>query len=307
MITTKLLKLATQFGMKSSAGVAYGSVMGYATTFSEGNGYKLIAISTGFSDPAQISQLQALVNGQDLKNQYLIQQISFGSRQIRITFRTTRNTEEKMQAFISWFYSLLPQYGATGISVCPVCGQPITDGGWKLLGDTAYYMHEPCALQVRQSLEAQTTQKQEEDTGSYGWGLLGAILGAALGGVLWAVVLGFGYVAALVGLVIGLLAEKGYRLLKGKEGKAKVLILLLAVIFGVVFGTFLTEAYDILKLGFAFQEIPQVLQIALMDSEYTGYLIGRVLLGLLFAGLGVFSLLRKTGQEISGPRMINLT
>ena len=69
--------------------------------------------------------------------------------------------------------------------------------------------------------------------------LLGMAAGAALGAVVWAIVLSFGYIASLVGLLIGFLAEKGYSLCKGRQGKGKIAILILAVVFGVVLGTFI--------------------------------------------------------------------
>lgn len=48
MIGSGLKKLAKQNGMSVSNGVAYGSLKGFATTMSEGNGYKLFEISTTF-------------------------------------------------------------------------------------------------------------------------------------------------------------------------------------------------------------------------------------------------------------------
>jgi len=64
----------------------------------------------------------------------------------------------------------------------------------------------------------------------------------------WAVVLNLGYVASLVGLLIGFLALKGYDLLKGKQGKGKVAILIVAIVFGVLLGTFAEETFTVIGL-----------------------------------------------------------
>ena len=50
MIGSGLKKLARENGMSIASGVAYGDFRGYAATFSEGSGYKLLAVTTKFPD-----------------------------------------------------------------------------------------------------------------------------------------------------------------------------------------------------------------------------------------------------------------
>ena len=126
--------------------------------------------------------------------------------------------------------------------------------------------------------------------------------------------LNLGYVASVVGLLIGWLAEKGYNLLHGKQGKAKVLILILAVIFGVLLGTFTADAITLAGMigggelpGFAMGDIPGIIMILLADdAEYRAATIGNILMGLLFAALGVFALLRKAGKAVSDTKYVEL-
>ena len=110
------------------------------------------------------------------------------------------------------------------------CGSQITNGSWYAVDGIAYHMHDTCADRVGQALEADAQQRKDEDTGSYGRGFIGALIGALLGSIVWALILYAGYVASLVGLLIGWLAEKGYTLLKGKQGKGKIAILVIVII-----------------------------------------------------------------------------
>jgi hypothetical protein len=147
--------------------------------------------------------------------------------------------------------------------------------------------------------------------GSYGTGLLGALLGSALGAVAWAIVLNLGYVASVVGLLIGWLAEKGYNLLKGKQGKAKVAILIVAIIIGVLLGNVLADVFSLLPVvqeyGMTYSDIPLIiLGLLLEDSTYRAATVSNVLTGLLFAGLGVFALLRKAGKEVADTKFVDL-
>ena len=140
---------------------------------------------------------------------------------------------KKIRAFIDWFFPLLAAHGATGSEICPQCGQSLTQGStWQMVDGVAYHLHPGCAQQMDRSISMAASRAQEEDTGSYARGLLGALLGAIVGALVWALVLNLGYIAAIVGCIIGWLAERGYRLLHGKKGKGKIVILILSVLLG---------------------------------------------------------------------------
>ena len=307
-------KLANENGMKVAAGVAYGSLKGYATTLSEGSGYKQLVITTRFADPTQEDALRQTVGQRNIAGDFRVQNLSFAPNGISVVFLDNPGTMKKILAFVDWFYPLLSQHGASGTHVCSECGTDMTAGCWILRDGVAFHVHETCAQRIEAAVEADNQQAKEERTGSYGMGVLGAFLGALLGAVVWAFVLSFGYVASLVGFVIGWLAEKGYNLFRGKQGKGKVVVLILAVIFGVVFGTLLSEAMGVIELinagelpGFTYAQVPALILMVLMnDSAYLGAVLGNVGMGLLFAGLGVFYLIRNAGKAVADSKVKRL-
>jgi hypothetical protein len=221
---------------------------------------------------------------------------------------------KRIYEFIQWFFPMLEESGATKWNVCTECGFEVAGGTWKLVDGIAFYLHQTCAEKMTRDIESEETERREADTGNYFTGLLGALAGSAIGAVLWAVVLSMGYVASLVGLVIGWLSEKGYNLFKGKQGKAKIAILIVAVIFGVLLGNFASDAFTLFTMiqggelpGMVLADIPgMILLLLLSEPEYRSATISNVLMGLLFAGLGVFSLLRKAGREVSATKVITL-
>lgn len=115
--------------------------------------------------------------------------------------------------------------------------------------------------------------------------------------------------------MIGWLAEKGYTLLKGKTGKGKVVILILAVIFGVLLGTMAADAVSLVGMinsgelyGYTYADIPLMIVIMFLESpEYLSATLSNMGLGLLFAALGVFALLRKAGKEAAGTKFVKLS
>lgn len=314
MIGSGLKKLAQQHGLFISGGVAYGSLHGFATTLSEGSDYKRIDISTRFAQPEQANALQAAINAVDVSRTYRVQTLQIGPRSINIIFNDTVGTMKKIEAFIAWFYPLLVQYGAANVNVCLECGGDAAAGGWYLIDGIAYHFHDSCAQHVQADFHMLEQQRAEEDDGSYVQGLLGALGGAALGAVVWAIVLYAGYVASIVGLLIGWLADKGYNLLHGKQGKGKIVILILAIIFGVLLGTIVPDVITLAQMigsgeleGFAMGDIPyMIIELLQTDPEYRNGTVANILMGLFFAALGTLSILLKAKKETSGTKMKKL-
>lgn len=313
MIGSGLKKLAQENGMKVAKGVAYGNLQGFAATMSEGSGYKQIFFSTKFTDFVQQEQLLNAVNQVNIQRTYRVQSLNVAPNGIRVVFMDNPGTMKKINEFLTWFIPLLRQYGATPVNICTECGCDVSNGRWLMVDGVAYHMHDACAEKTKREIVGAEQVEKEQRTGSYTMGILGAFLGAAIGAVVWALVLNMGYVASLVGLLIGWLAEKGYTLLKGKQGKAKVAILILAIIFGVVLGTFAADFITLAgminggELVATYGDIPTIIIYLLsVDSEYLTGTLSNVGMGLLFAGLGVFALLKKTNAEVSDTKIVDL-
>ena len=314
MIGSGLKKLAQENGMKVAKGVAYGSLQGFAATLSEGAGYKQIIFTTKFADPAQQEALFNSVDQNELQRTYRVQALNFAADAVQVVFQDNPGTMKKIHAFLEWFLPLLRQYGATAYNVCTVCGAQITEGRWLLVNGIAYYLHNACAEKLRRDIQEEERTEKEQRTGSYGMGAVGAFVGAALGAVVWALVLNLGYVASLVGLLIGWLADKGYTILKGKQGKGKVVILALAVVFAVVLGTLAADAITLMNMinsgelfGLTMADIPAlILELLIVDSEYLTATLANIGMGLLFAALGVFAMLRKAGDEVADAKIVDL-
>lgn len=311
MIGSGLKEYARENGLKVAKGVGYGSFRGYAATLSEGSGYKMMVLTTKFTDPEALQQLQKKINGVNVTREYRVQKLTFAPNGVCIVFADNPGTMKKIRAFVDWFFPLLDESSATKIDVCGECGMQLTGGTWKLIDGIAFYMHTSCAEKVKHQM---AEESNTPNPGSYLTGTIGALLGAAIGAVVWAMVLNAGYVASLVGLLIGWLAERGYTLLKGKQSKGKVAILIVAIVLGVVLGTFAADAMTLVKLIseseyaiMTYAEIPEfLLELLREDSEYAGAVAKNIGMGLLFAALGVFALLRKTGTEVAGQKFVDL-
>ncbi|MBR3972416.1 MAG: hypothetical protein IKJ99_00525 [Oscillospiraceae bacterium] len=314
MIGSGLKKLAKEHGMSVDKGVAYGSLGGFYATMSEGAGYKRITFATMIQDPVKKEKLMRALDGRNLKKEFRVTELRTSKRFIMVVFHDDPGTMKKIYAFLDLFLPLLAEADATGIGTCSECGLELTDGCWKLIDGTAYYMHRGCAEKVCRDIAAEEQTRREEDTGNYFTGFLGALLGSVMGAVLWAVILYFGYVASLVGLAIGWLAEKGYNLFKGKQGMGKIAILIIVIIIGVLLGNFGADVITLVQMigagelpGLAYGDIPALILVVLLeDPGYLTATLTNIGMGLLFAGLGVWGLLRRTNSEVADIKIVDL-
>ena len=314
MIGSGLKKLAAEYGMKVDRGVAYGPLQGFAATMNEGSGWKRIIFSTTFADPTQKTVFMDALSAVDVKKDYRVINLATGADFVEVVFHDTVGTMGKIREFLVWFLPLLRENGASAWDVCPSCGCVITGGKWMLYnGGIARYYHPACAEKAMREVADQNEQRKQEDEGSYVKGTIGALVGALIGGAVWAAVLLAGYMASLIGLLIGWLSDKGYRLLKGKNGKGKIAILIIAVILGVVIGTLGADAVQLAnminagEINATVADIPLLL-VALFtgDDGYRSALLGNIGTGLLFAALGVYWFVMRAGKEVADNKMVEL-
>lgn len=223
MIGFGLKKYAKENGMKTDAVMAYGVLHGYAVSMWEGADYKSIAVTTKVLDPDKRHALTVALNDVAKRKEFRIIGVNMDISNIHVAFADRPGTIGRIRSFVDWFFPLLDEVEATKADICGECGQPIMDEGvWIRLKGPAFYVHKTCVNSIQEQVSSINTSCQEEAIGSYGTGAIGAVLGAVLGAVAWAIVLAMGYIASIVGLLIGFLSTKGYDLLKGKQGKAKL-------------------------------------------------------------------------------------
>ncbi len=339
MIGSALKKLAVQNGMKIDDGVAYGALKGCFVALSEGAGYKRMCIYLGCyhqSDderptregeiPEHLQVANAVADliieeAGDFKTYRLMTSqhrlpgvsITQGGSAIQLNFFDNPGTMKCIQAFVD---NILPQIAPyTEPHVCTKCGLKNDDTTQPVLltGEVVAPMHAACAAQVIEGF----SRHEKTGAGNTFFGVIGALIGSLIGAALWAVIGIAGYIASLAGLAAAFLSGKGYELLGGRPGKAKVITLIVCVILAVVLGTIATEVYwlhDIYQEELAnlkpyeeltiseAQFIGETIPMLWTDPEVLPDFLADVGLGLLFAALGCFRLLRNSSGN-SGPKV----
>ena len=140
-----------------------------------------------------------------------------------------------------------------------------------------------------------------EKKGNIFTGFIGALIGAVVGIVAWLLLGRLNIIASAVGLVTALLAGKLYDVFGGRQGAAKIVILIVCVLITVIVGSLgncFWQAYDLYQeevaqygeftVHYAYR-VSNVWEyfLALMEeSENQSVLIENTLMGLFFSALG---------------------
>ncbi len=204
---------------------------------------------------------------------------------------------EDVEALLQEFSAFLTQSGYT--SGCGFC--TATEGlGYTEQDGRIMEVCDACHERLQGAVEE--IKAQRETTGSYGKGLIGAVLGGIVGIVPWVLIGMLGYVAAISGLIMAWLSYKGYQLLGGKKGRGMVWILIIVLIVFTYVGVMASLFATVASQGYEMVDNALLIILALpfTPGEDMGLVWGQLALGWLFAGLGSFGLLRRAGKEAAG-------
>ena len=285
-------------------GCAYGQIFGYLFTLCEGMGYKRMCVALPLElDDVRRQTISGFIA--EKKVYFKISNQWVYDRYVEIMFFDTIGTKRNMVEFIGEIAGKLSELFVTKGKVCDICLDDKDENiSTVLIDNTVLYAHDSCALTVSSAVQAQNESFASEKK-NHLLGALGALLGGLIGTIPWIIVYMLGFFVGWLGFVIGLAANKGYTLFKGKNSKLKPWIIILTVIVCVITAQFVAESIEVIKFfnteGYTNYTIGEVAKIIVYTfaevPEYRSSVIANIGLGFLFAGLGVLNLIKKLTMD----------
>ena len=304
MIGRGLKKIAKSYNMTVENGCAYGQIFGYLFTLCEGMGYKRMCIALPLElDDIRRQTISGFIN--EKKTYYKISNQWVYDRYVEIMFFDTIGTKQKMVEFIGEISSKFSEMYVTKGKVCDICLDDKDENmNTILLNNAVLYAHDSCALTVSSAVQEQNESFASEKK-NHLLGALGAVVGGLVGTIPWIIVYMMGFFVGWLGFVIGLAANKGYTLFKGKNSKLKPWIIILAVILCVIAAQFIAESVEVIRYfnsegytNYTLIDVAETIVYTFIDvPEYKASVISNIALGFLFAGLGVLNLIKKLTMD----------
>jgi hypothetical protein len=304
MIGNGLKKFANEKDLEIKKGVAYGVYHQYMITLKDGMGYKSLAFAVNFTDETNRMLLKSMLDDKILKKQYRLNGYLITNNLIEINFIDNWGVLKRLEAFLDMFCEVLISYSVRGAGYCSECGLELneTPAQSVLLSGAVFQMHGAC---IDKAVSAHEEFAEEiQNSGSVFTGTIGATIGAVLGSIPWIIAFYFGWFVGWLGFLIGIASKKGYEVFKGKETKAKGVVIILVVFVTVVFAEFVTYLLifhfeiaadpELSQMGLSILDLSSVFVISVLeDPAFRNSVLIDIGLGWLFAGLGVYSTLRE--------------
>lgn len=306
LVSSDLKKLAVEKGMKTAHNICYGKLNDYMVTVRDintGRALREIYISTVLTEDVK-NKIHEALNSTDAVKQYKIESIELNNNFICIRFAMAMGLMKRFTPFIDWFMPIVAASGAPA-NVCPECGNPIQgDEVKKLLGGHAVCLHNACAQAIINNVKTEEEEFKNSKSNA-GKGLLGSVIFGLVSAIPWAVVYALGWFVGWLGALIGAAIVKGYTVFGGKLKKAVIpvmaLLVIVCVFFAQILGDGIQLAYYISngELYGEWSDIPEYMSLLFEDSDYITTFVRNILIGILFAGLGVWGIFKTLIKNVS--------
>lgn len=246
MAFPKLKKFASEKGWEIVKNSAYGEENGYLFTLIDGAGTKTFATPLPqISDEDKEKVLDYLKRS---KKQLKISEYAFDNKVLLIVFKENfvSTKVEVMNRMLDKLTEYLEGLGIRGKGCCIFCEK---DGAAETIyiDGIIYSAHDECYNSELNAMD-EVVREYETEEKNYLFGLLGALMGGILGSVPWILVQVFlNRIVAVLAIVIGLGALKGYGILKGRMGPLTRWIILFSTIVSVVLAQYAGLAIELIR------------------------------------------------------------
>ena len=312
-----LKEFAQRNNFKIEKKYAYGTYKGFVVTIFEGMGFKSMIIATHIRD-TDAAALRSWFETSGYVKKYAINAYFVGNSQVGVNLNDTVGTMKRYEEFIDVLCDYLISVGAKGEEYCSFCGKkfgeeehfeadsPVHDERALVYYDASVLpMHTSCMQKIVSDVNQ---VKAEAQNGNTPLGLVGAVLGALIGAIPWVIVQMLGFFVGWCGAIIGFCSAKGYDMMHGKQTKFKIFAVIIATIIAVCVAVFAGEALVGMQ---AFKELAaeygysttnsqlfkMVIEAIKIDPDIQREILGNLVLGMMFAALGMISVVRTMSQE----------
>ena len=291
------MKFAQENNLEVSKNIAFGFYKGYFITLGGRGVNKYASVDIHEGDETTLDELRGYF-GTAFEKKGVITGCTVVPQYVTLNYTEGAKKSDITEAVLAFIISKLTEKNIHGAGFCPHCGQPLESGERVKIRGNVYIMHRECVEELVS--QVQSKENKADETGSTGLGLIGALLGGIAGSIPWTFVSYFGWFSAWLGFLIAICASKGYDMFKGKQSRAKIAIVAVSTVVGVLFAEIATVTFDIIdqyQMGLG-EALDLFVQNLLFNPEFVRAIIGEVLFGLLFAVLGMIGVIKNIKDSL---------
>jgi len=205
---------------------------------------------------------------------------------------------KKTEEIILEITNYLKSIGAKDSTYCPGCLNPIDVPSEVIANGDPITLCSNCASQIKEAKEKAEIEYQAAP-GNYGKGILGAVVGALIGGVAWiALAAVLGLISAFIAILISYLASTGYDKMKGKQNKYKTYIITITSLVVIVLSMYLSYVLFVYFEGVSGSPFDILAYRLKIYPDLRASFISDMIFSLAFGFAGVFIYLKQIKKKI---------
>ena len=256
--------LATELGLNYKDDLVYGIYKEYPVSVYDLKGCKILFIDAKISTNQQIQKDDIRSYIVECSKQYSIRSSSINESGIKIAFNNKVGVYDNIADFFLAFVLFLEANDIKGKSVCANCRKYIK-GEPKLIhiSGEVHSCDEACASKL---VDLGSGNRKAAQTRSTVFGVIGALIGATLGGIGHVAFSVTGFYSLWFGLIIALFSKVGYYVFGGESVKADRISTLIASFLSVCASQLIIEGISVSATwqskGYIFKVIEPFIAIA---------------------------------------------
>lgn len=290
--------------------MVHGMYKGYYTIIQMVPGTQFLQIKINFSFPESADVLMFRNNVSAYLNQLKVsdkrvQEVAVDNYAVRVKVSGLRN-HQKFTGFVDGIVNgiLSCLYSLQASSGCSECGMNMGVSAYDINGEVQYICPS-CVQRMNYQLENAKQQKSLESSNLLP-GIIGAVLFALAGAVVWVLIYSIGYIAGLAGVLIVLAAMKGYQIFGkylDKKGVIISIIVSLVIVFAANHISWIVACYKAYRdagRNLSFGRVVKRFSRVMTELDIWGYYYKDLIIGYLLSFVASFSLAAKAFRDASG-------
>ena len=297
-----LKKIATELNWDLSKREAYGKHNGFDVTLIQNfsamnstNNFKLLHVTYEHATQEQVAQLEAFVKTNKKELRFFAYEIRNNMVAARVNEGFKGLNAESLKTVLDLLLEGFSSSGLTPKVNCVYCGNDSTDTD-TYINKVKFPAHESCK-QSAIGIQKQRREEVNEGEGNVALGLIGAILGALVGSIPWALGVYAGWFVAPLAAITGFCSYEGYKLLGGKYKTYLVYVIPVVSLLAILVSDYILITIQAAELNMNWDQLMSIQN----NREIVYQTVGMSVLFGIFGLIYIFNKIKQDGQveEIS--------
>lgn len=292
MATVK--KIASEMNWEYQKNAAYGEYNGFSISLIQNisygnsqNNFKLLYVTYNRLSTGSVAVLNSFVEAHKKELRFFKYDINEGLLSARLNEGFKPLNVERLQELLTTLQQGLSEAGATPKNTCAYCEQE-ADGSVTYINQIKLPAHDACRQEAIEKNQEMKKAMQSQPSSPMGY--VGAVAGAILGAIPFAIGVWFGWYVGILTVLTGFISYEGFKFLGGKADKFTKYLIAVVSLGAILLSNYALMGVVAVQNNVAVSDVLAVQEIKAIFTEMLG-------MSALFGLLGVIAIFSRIKRD----------